>query len=159
MTPETADFRGRRGFLARVIIGIQAVIGGTLGVILGGSILSPGFARRQANWLPAGLLSDLADNEPTPVTVRVAREDGYNQIVERQVIFLVKTGELEVRALSATCTHLGCRVRWDTQTLTLNCPCHGGVFDRDGTVKAGPPPAPLASITTRLDGDRVLVEL
>src|SRR5919107_757995 len=92
----------RRRFLAGVITAIQVAIGGTLAVILGGSILSPSFARRRENWLKAGLLSDLPDNEPTPVTVRVAREDGYAQMVDRQVVFLVKTGESEVAALSST---------------------------------------------------------
>ena len=149
----------RRRFLAGVITAIQVAIGGTLAVILGGSILSPSFARRRENWLKAGLLSDLPDNEPTPVTVRVAREDGYAQMVDRQVVFLVKTGESEVAALSSTCTHLGCRVSWDPDSLTLRCPCHGGVFDRSGSVKDGPPPAPLARFATRIESGQVMVEL
>jgi Rieske Fe-S protein len=149
----------RRRFLAGAIAVIQAAIGGTLAVILGGSILAPSFARRRANWLDAGLLSDLPDNEPAPVTIRVAREDGYAQIVDRQVVFLVKTGDTEVAALSSTCTHLGCRVSWDPDSLNLKCPCHGGVFDRSGKVVAGPPPAPLVRLSSKVEGDRVLVQL
>jgi Rieske Fe-S protein len=155
----TTDPGGRRRFLAGVITTIQAAIGGTLAFILGGSVLSPSFARRRENWLAAGLLSDLPDNEPTPVTVRVAREDGYAQIVERQVVFLVRTGDTEVTALSSTCTHLGCRVSWDAEATSLKCPCHGGVFDRTGKVTAGPPPAPLPRITTKVDGDQVFVQI
>jgi Rieske Fe-S protein len=150
---------GRRTFLARIVTTIHAVIGGTLGVILGGSILSPSFARRQENWLGAAALSDLADNEPTPVTIRVARDDGYAQIVDRQVVFLVKTGETEVTALSSVCTHLGCRVSWDAEKELLLCPCHGGAFDRAGTVTDGPPPVPLARLPVRIDGDRIQVQL
>jgi Rieske Fe-S protein len=150
---------GRRSFLSRAIGGIQAVIGGTLGVILGGAILSPSFARRRENWLGAGALNDLTDNEPTPVTIRLVRDDGYAQIVDRQVVFLVKTGESQVTALSSVCTHLGCRVSWDAEQQSLLCPCHGGVFDRTGAVKDGPPPAPLAQLPTRIDGELVLVQL
>lgn len=153
------DSRGRRRFLAGIINTIQATIGGTLAVILGGSILSPSFARRRENWLEAGALSDLADNEPTPITLRVARDDGYAQIVDRQVVFLVKTGETDVVALSSTCTHLGCRVSWVPESRELQCPCHGGVFDATGAVKAGPPPAPLARLQAKVDGDQVLVQL
>jgi hypothetical protein len=40
----------------------------------------------------------------------------------------------------------------------FKCPCHGGIYDRNGAVKDGPPPAPLAKVATRLDGDRVLVQ-
>jgi Rieske Fe-S protein len=158
-TMNTTDAGGRRRFLAGVITAIQAAIGGTLAIIVGGSVLSPSFARRRENWLAAGLLSDLPENEPTPVTVRVARADGYAQIVERQVVFLVRTGDTEVTALSSTCTHLGCRVSWDAQAGDLKCPCHGGVFDRTGKVTAGPPPAPLPRLTTKVDGDQVLVQI
>jgi Rieske Fe-S protein len=154
-----ADSPGRRRFLARAITAIQAVIGGTLAFIAGGSVLSPSFARRRENWLNAGLLSDLPDNEPTPVTVRIARADGYAQIVERQVVFLVRTGDTEVTALSSTCTHLGCRVSWDAEAGALKCPCHGGVFDRTGKVTAGPPPVPLPRLSTKVDGDQVLVQI
>lgn len=154
-----SDDRGRRRFLSRVITTIQAAIGGTLGVVLGGAIVSPGFGRQGKNWLPAASLSTLADNEPMPVTLRVAREDGYSQVVERRTVFLVKTGEAEVRVLDSTCTHLGCRVSWDTESQLFKCPCHGGMYDRTGTVQAGPPPAPLAAMEVRVEGDQILVQV
>ena len=127
-------------------------------MILGGAAAAPAFSRRDTAWWPAAPLDDLVDDEPTPVTIRVTREDGYSQVVDRQVLFLVKTGE-QVTALSSTCTHLGCRVSWNASEGVLRCPCHGGVFDRRGAVKAGPPPAPLAAIETRVEGNRVLVRL
>jgi Rieske Fe-S protein len=150
---------GRRRFLAGVINTIYGGIAGTLAVILGGSVLSPSFARRREGWLPAIDLSELVDNEPTPVTIRRARDDGYAQIVDRQVVFLVKTGESSVVALSSTCTHLGCRVSWNADDSRFECPCHGGVFDREGAVTAGPPPAPLPKLATKIEGDRVLVQI
>ena len=153
------DSPARRSFLVRVINSIHAVIGGTVGVILGGAILSPLFGRREENWLTAASLTDLPDDRPTPVTIRVAREDGYNQVIDRRTVFLVKTGESEVTALDSTCTHLGCRVSWDAETQELKCPCHGGVYDAMGAVKAGPPPAPLARLSTRIEDGRVLVQL
>src|SRR5689334_3682932 len=89
----------RRRFLGGVISTIQAAIGGTLGVILGGAIVAPGLARQQENWLPAASLGDLPQNEPTPVTIRVTRQDGYTQVVDRRTVFLVRTGETQVTAL------------------------------------------------------------
>jgi Rieske Fe-S protein len=153
------DAPERRQFLARVITTIHAVIGGTIGVILGGAILSPIFGKRQENWLTAANLTDLPENRPTPVTIRVAREDGYNQVIDRRTVFLVKTGESQVTALDSTCTHLGCRVSWDAEAQVLRCPCHGGVYDATGAVTAGPPPAPLATLTTRIEGNQVLVQI
>ena len=139
---------------------MQAVIAGVVGVVAGGSILSPSFARRQEDWLPVGPdLGALIDNAPTPATLRVAREDGYNQIVERRVVLLVKTGEAEVTALDPTCTHLGCRVSWDSESKELRCPCHGGRYDHMGVVKGGPPPAPLPRLATKVDGNQIFVQI
>jgi succinate dehydrogenase / fumarate reductase iron-sulfur subunit len=150
---------GRRRFFARIITTIHAGIGGTLGVLLGGTILSPGLARRQETWLPAGSVGALPINEPTAVTIRVARQDGYTQVIERKTVFLLKDLESKVTALDSTCTHLGCRVSWDSTAQELRCPCHGGAYDRTGDVTAGPPPRPLATIATRIEGDSILVQV
>ena len=148
-----------RQFFSRVVKTIQAAIGGTLGVVLGGSIVSPSLARREQRWLPGASLSGLAENAPTPIALRVVREDGYSQIIERRVVFLVKTGESSVTALDPTCTHLGCRVSWDAEARELRCPCHGGVYDHLGQVKSGPPPAPLPRLSTKVDGDKVFIQV
>lgn len=42
-------------------------------------------------------------------------------------------------ALSSTCPHLGCQVRWEGQHDRFFCPCHNGVFDPSGRGVAGPP--------------------
>jgi Rieske Fe-S protein len=42
-------------------------------------------------------------------------------------------------ALSSTCPHLGCQVRWEAQNNRFFCPCHNGVFDPSGKATAGPP--------------------
>jgi len=153
------EMSGRRRFFARIITTIQAAIGGTLGVLLGGTIISPGLARQQEKWLPAGSLAQLPINEPTPVTIRVARQDGYTQVVELRSVFLVKGTDSAVTALDSTCTHLGCRVSWDSVAGELRCPCHGGAYDRTGEVKSGPPPRALARLNTKIEGDGILVQV
>ncbi len=42
-------------------------------------------------------------------------------------------------ALSSTCPHLGCQVRWEAQNDRFFCPCHNGVFDPSGRGIGGPP--------------------
>lgn len=42
-------------------------------------------------------------------------------------------------ALSSTCPHLGCQVRWEGPKERFFCPCHNGVFDPSGRAISGPP--------------------
>ena len=42
-------------------------------------------------------------------------------------------------ALSSTCPHLGCQVRWEGQNNRYFCPCHNGTFDPTGKATGGPP--------------------
>lgn len=150
---------GRRNFVVRTIVAIQATLGATLGFILGATTLAPSFARRDPTWLRAAELDSLPENQPVPVTLRVTRQDGYSQVVDRTVVYLVRTGEQDVRAMQSTCTHLGCRTSYDRRSKRILCPCHGGVFDTQGNVIDGPPPAPLPTLTTRVDNGQVLVQV
>jgi cytochrome b6-f complex iron-sulfur subunit len=42
-------------------------------------------------------------------------------------------------ALSSTCPHLGCQVRWEPPNNRYFCPCHNGTFDTSGKATGGPP--------------------
>ena len=154
--PDAIDRRGwMRAVIGVIVGGITAIIG----VVAGGAALSPAFAQRKEAWIPAGRLPDLEEGVPTPVTVRVARQDGYYETVDQHVVYLVKEGSSGVRALSSTCTHLGCQTSYDPQSKLIKCPCHGGTYRADGTVVAGPPPRPLPTLATRIDGAQVSVQL
>lgn len=43
------------------------------------------------------------------------------------------------QVFAINCAHLGCPVRWFPQSGLFLCPCHGGVYYRDGSRAAGPP--------------------
>ena len=148
----------RRGFLIRIIQAIHAVMGATLVFVVGGAVVAPSFTRRQNTWLKAGSLAGLRDNLPRPVTLRVARADGATEVIDRRVVYLVRSGDA-VRALDSTCTHLGCRTRFNPESKLIECPCHGGVYDAAGNVVSGPPPSPLRELPAQVADGTVYVEL
>lgn len=42
------------------------------------------------------------------------------------------------------CSHLGCRLKWNPQEHTWDCPCHGSRFHKDGSVIENPAKRPIA---------------
>jgi Rieske Fe-S protein len=47
---------------------------------------------------------------------------------------------------SATCSHVGCHVHWNSLERCWDCPCHGSHFAVDGTVLNAPAVSPLPEI-------------
>jgi len=55
-----------------------------------------------------------------------------------------RNGRLHLR--SASCTHLGCVVHFNSLEQCWDCPCHGSQFAPDGTALNGPAIAPLGAV-------------
>lgn len=70
---------------------------------------------------------------------------------------LVRTASGELRAFSATCTHLGCIVQYRPDIGHIWCACHNGHFDLNGHNIEGPPPAPLETYVVNARGDQIVV--
>ncbi len=158
-TAGPADQATRRTFLARAVTAIQGLMGAIVAAVVGGATLAPSFAGARRSWQRAAAVSDVDADVPTPITLRLIRQDGYRQVVDRRVVYVQKEGANGVRVLDSTCTHLGCRTRYDEALKRFLCPCHGGVYDLDGSVLDGPPPAPLRRLDARIDGGDVVVRV
>jgi Rieske Fe-S protein len=70
---------------------------------------------------------------------------------------LIMTSSGEYRALSATCTHLGCTVQYRNETKQIWCACHNGTYDLGGRNVSGPPPRPLEQFDVHVKGDDIFV--
>jgi len=151
MSTDPRDSR-RRSVLKTFVGGVAALLGGSLAGVLGAFALPPR-GREHERWLRASLLDRLTPGEPFTAVVSVPRDQGWYRERGQDVVFLIWDGVADVRALSATCTHLGCRVRWARQVGRFVCPCHGGEYDATGEVVAGPPPRGLVPVEAKIDPD------
>jgi glycine/D-amino acid oxidase-like deaminating enzyme/nitrite reductase/ring-hydroxylating ferredoxin subunit len=73
---------------------------------------------------------------------------GEGKIIERKgakvAAYRDQSGTSTLR--SATCTHMGCVVGWNSAERTWDCPCHGSRFEPTGEVISGPAEAPLPEV-------------
>lgn len=141
----------RRGFLARSLGWVTAGIAGVLGVPIGASLIAPALRKDEVDWNPIGRIGDpesgepdlSVEGEPMLTTFTALVQDAYMSAAPQNVpVFVVNQGEDGFTVFDVRCTHLGCPVMWKEGEGFLS-PCHGGVFDIEGRVMAGPPPRPL----------------
>jgi cytochrome b6-f complex iron-sulfur subunit len=92
--------------------------------------------------------------------------DGVTFLEEKRLYVFKQGGSFH--AISGSCTHLGCTVKYtklqQPKEVTINgeqrtspfeflCPCHGSRFYADGTNYAGPAPTPLRCYRLELSPD------
>jgi len=72
-------------------------------------------------------------------------------------VILLRLASGELRAFSATCTHLDCTVQYRSDQGVIWCACHNGKYDTNGRNIAGPPPRPLDQYRVVIQGEDVLI--
>ena len=86
-------------------------------------------------------------NEPQRVDFTFDQVDAWYESEVTGTAWVFKDENGEIVALSPVCKHLGCTVDWNTDDKNPErffCPCHYGLYEKDGTnVKGTPPTAPL----------------
>lgn len=137
--------RTRRNFLTQILAGwiILSFLPAVYGIV---RYLTPSIVRdRLISNLDIGKIADIPSDG-----AKIVR-------IEKKAIAVVRTGEGQVRAFSAVCTHLGCIVQYVPDRHLFHCNCHGSEFDLTGKNIAGPAPAPLQPYRTELRGTDVFI--
>lgn len=86
-------------------------------------------------------------------------EGGVKQIEVVGVRMILMNTAGVITAFSRKCTDLGCLVSWDSSREQFICPCHNGVYDRNGKNIAGPPPRPLDRYEVVKKGENIYVKV
>lgn len=138
----------RRGFFRKLIMSVGLVASYGTGAVYAIQFLLPKKQKAKFRKLLIASLDDLPTNGSKT----------FKDLSGREIV-LVNTDQ-GLKAISTTCTHLGCKAYWEPDNDRFFCPCHDGVFDVNGNVVSGPPPRPLDSYQVEVDeNDNVFVLL
>jgi Rieske Fe-S protein len=148
----------RRDFMKVVIGAIGGVIGLGFGIPAIAYVVAPALAANQTQqWIQLGAVSKVELGTPTLFKVTINRQTGWIVNQEELSIYVLTEDGRDFIAMSNVCTHLGCRIRWIANQNQYFCPCHNGVYDKQGNVVSGPPPRPLDRYQTKLENDQLFI--
>jgi Rieske Fe-S protein len=129
----------------RTFLGTSAALA-TAAVVLP-QLAFPEAARAEDGALTAdlGKVSDLDSGEPVLVTAQFRDGDGKQVEEAKYYVRAVKGGGWVV--LSAICTHLKCKIKYDGGKHNFVCPCHKSEFDLSGKVLKKPAKKDLPNLS------------
>jgi nitrite reductase/ring-hydroxylating ferredoxin subunit len=153
----SSHFEDRRKALVRFVNTGFGLMAAALAGLMGAAA-TPKTGADVKRWRKAASIFDLPPNTPFAAVHAEPRADGRLETSKQSVVYIDREGD-GYRALSATCSHLGCRVSWNVEKSQYLCPCHGGTYDRNGKVIAGPPPAGLRRLNLRVNPQSSEIEV
>src|SRR5690348_14091941 len=150
----------RRGMFMKLGILFNGLVATALAVPLGRFLLSSitrGRSNGYLSWVSLGSVDNFPEGETRLSTFRnplVMPTDG--KTVDTPCWVRHVKGE-QFQVFAVNCAHLGCPVRWFPQSGLFFCPCHGGVYYRDGSRAAGPPERGMFEYPNRVQNGAVWI--
>lgn len=150
----------RRQFLNTAINAVGAVMTAMIAVPIAGYFMDPvlrSASGAAGTWVKLAGLSELG-SDPKKFTISAEKVEGFMKQKVAADVYAFKDGDKMV-ALSNTCQHLGCPVAYTESDGKFHCPCHGGVYDKEGVNIGGPPPRPLSRYATKVENGDLMIML
>ncbi len=148
----------RRKFFVRISLFAGAIPAAIVAVPILGALFGPLLQRQKQAWRKVAAINDIPVGETKLIMYVNADPLPWAGVTAKSAAWLRRESEDRLIAFSAHCTHLGCPVRWEDKAQLFMCPCHGGVYYKDGMVAAGPPPKPLSKIEVRINRNDVEIK-
>ena len=149
---------GRRNFMKVAIAGIGGLIGTAIGLPAIPYIMGPALQKESDDWIQLGSISKVELNIPTLFKKTIETQTGWINTEEEISAYVLTSNGQDYVVMSNVCTHLACRVRWIPEKDSFFCPCHNGVFAKDGTVVAGPPSRPLDRFESKVEDGVIFIK-
>jgi menaquinol-cytochrome c reductase iron-sulfur subunit len=141
-----------------VIAGVSGVIGAAIGLPAIAYVVGPALTKATETWIRLGAVNKVELSNPTLFKTTIETQTGWINTEEEISAYVLTDNGQDFVVMSNICTHLGCRVRWIADKQGFYCPCHNGVFAKDGTVVSGPPPRPLDRFENKVEDGMLYIK-
>ena len=151
----------RRGLFMNIGILINGLVATAIALPIVRFLLSSvtrGRADSYLSWVPLGRVSEFPEGETRLAAFRnpyVMPTDG--KTVDTACWVRRIAGD-QFQVFAVNCAHLGCPVRWFPQSGLFMCPCHGGVYYRNGSRASGPPERGLFEYPHKIENGMVTIQ-
>jgi len=149
----------RRAFLFKLSLLANGAVGAVLAVPIIGYLLGPALKKVSADesWISLGALDDFPQGETRLATFRNPVTTAWDGQTGDVPCWVRRVSGTTVQVFAINCAHLGCPVRWFSESKLFLCPCHGGAYYEDGTRASGPPERGLFEYEHKLEGNALMI--
>lgn len=149
------DNVNRRNFIIKILAGFGALLGAVVSIPIVGAMVAPIYRRKSQDWRSVGKVDDFKIGNTVLVKFKNTSPLPWSGVTSQTASWLRRESDDKFIAFSVNCAHLGCPVRWIADAQLFLCPCHGGVYNKDGSYASGPPPKGLSRYPVRIKNNEV----
>ena len=149
----------RRTFLMNVGIALNTVAALVIAVPVVGFVLGPVIRRKEyLRWIAIGNTADFSPGETKLVSFHNPFSDPWDEQTADLPAYVRCTSPGQYTVFAINCAHLGCPVRWFSESQLFMSPCHGGVYYADGSRASGPPERGLFTYDVKVEDGKVMID-
>lgn len=148
----------RRTFLMNVGIALNAAVAALIATPVVAYLLGPVLRRKDyLEWIVIGNVGDFPPGETKLVTYKNPFAEPWDGDSAKVPAYVRCSAPGEFTVFAINCAHLGCPVRWFSESQLFMCPCHGGVYYADGSRASGPPERGLFTYERKVENGKLLI--
>ncbi len=151
--------QSRRTFLMNIGIALNAAVAAVIAAPVVVYLFGPVLRRKEyRSWIEIGNVSDFPPGETRLVKFRNPFTDPWDGATGNIPAYVRCSAQGELTVFAINCAHLGCPVRWFSESQLFMCPCHGGVYYADGSRASGPPERGLFTYELKIENGKLMIK-
>lgn len=149
----------RRTFLMNVGIALNAAVALAIATPVVAFLLGPVIRRKNyLQWISLGAAAEFPVGQTKLVTFLNPFSNAWDGETAKIPAYVRCSAPGQYTVFAINCAHLGCPVRWFSESQLFMCPCHGGVYYADGSRASGPPERGLFTYQVKVEDGKLMID-